>query len=281
MIDPQVSISDVLLTSTTNQFFKTLKIISGSSLKFEKKMKRKIEKNFENVVLVYWDLETTSRSRPRIIQIGWTSCMSEGELLILPKIPIEMNAGKVHGYDMNKLINLGAKDTFTQLNTFMRSIENIKKPVIMLAHNGKSFDTNVLRHELETENVNIANNILGFVDTLHWMRHACKIKNAKLDDLIVDYLHENVRLEHGALEDSRLLKRVVEYILNNTNEELSYFESMDDFLVRTEKWSNEQEKLKDFVEEIETMVEQNCEHWLKTNEDIQLCVKCSYWRFIK
>lgn len=247
----------------------------------EKKMKRKIEESIQNIVRVYWDLETTSRSRSRIIQIGWTSNISEGELLICPKIPIDINAGKVHGYDRNELIRLGAKDTFTQLTAFMKSIENIGNPVVMLAHNGKCFDTNVLRHELETESVPIAQNIIGFVDTLHWIKYSCNIKSAKLDDLIVEYLSEDIRKEHGALEDSRLLKRVVEYILQSMNFELSYFESMNEFLTRTNKWSTVEEKVKDCIEEMKTAVEKNCNHSFKTDEGIQLCTKCSHWQFIK
>lgn len=237
------------------------------------------EYHTEECALLYWDLETTSRSRSRIIEIGWTSDEVEGELLIIPRTSIDKNAGLVHGYDINKLISKGAKDAFTQLNVFMRSIESINKPVIMLAHNGKSFDTNVLRHELETENVRIANNIIGFVDTLHWMKYACKIKNAKLDDLIVEYLHEDVRKEHGALEDSRLLKRVVDYV-RASNKELSYFESIHDFLIRTDKWSSEEEKIKDALEEMKFKLEHDCNHILHTDDNIQFCTECSYWRFI-
>lgn len=207
---------------------------------------------------VFWDTETTGISRCRLVSIGWVSEDEEykGELLIIPRIEIDENACKVHGYTREKLIACGARTPKEQLVNFMKHIESIPRLVVLVAHNGKTFDTNVLRHELECENVQLANNIIGFVDTLHWIRWDLKLNVAKLDHLMEVYLNKKSRDIHGAMEDSKILREVILKLMSvfeRTN--LSYFESVEEFLKRTKKWATDEERLKDLFDEMSFQLE--------------------------
>lgn len=202
---------------------------------------------------IFWDTETTGISRCRLVSIGWVSEDEkyQGELLIVPRIEIDENACLVHGYTREKLIECGALTPKEQLEKFMSHIETIPRLVILVAHNGKSFDSNVLRHELECENIQLANNIIGFVDTLHWIKWDLKLSIANLDHLMEFYLNERRRDIHGAMEDSKILKDVILKLMSvfeRTN--LSYFESVEEFLLRTKKWATDEEKIKDLFDEI-------------------------------
>ena len=202
---------------------------------------------------IFWDTETTGISRCRLVSIGWVSEDEEykGELLIIPRVEIDENACMVHGYSREKLIECGALSPKEQLVKFMKHIESIPRLVILVAHNGKSFDTNVLRHELECENVALANNIIGFVDTLHWIKWDLKLKIANLDNLMEFYLNKKSRDIHGAMEDSRILREVILKLMSVFDRKhLSYFESVEEFLTRTKKWATDEEKIKDLFDEI-------------------------------
>tara|TARA_B110000008_G_C16952438_1_gene556840 strand:+ start:1579 stop:2334 length:756 start_codon:yes stop_codon:yes gene_type:complete len=236
----------------------------------------------ENCIRVYFDFETTGRSRSQIVSIGYISEDEtiQAELLCLPKAPIEPSACEVHGYTNLKLVKDGALNIKTQLQKFMNDIESLKVNVILCAHNGKAFDTNVLRHAMEREYVMFASNITGFVDTLHWFKYDIQTKEAKMDYLIMTYLQKDKRNFHGALEDSKLLKEVTVFALSNLSQEpfLTYFESFDDFMTRTSKWTSEVEFLRDLQEDMRWHEECcKCEHkTIKQYDNFQMCLDCEY-----
>ena len=244
-----------------------------------KRTKKSVELEPENCFRLYWDLETTSRSRSRIVSIGYSSedDTVAGELLIYPKVMIDECASEVHGYTLETLLKHGAKSCKEQLQKFMDMILKIGKPVVMVAHNGKCFDTNVLRHELEINNIQLAENIVGFVDTLHWLKYYCKYKIANIDHLLITLLNKNARDLHGAKEDSICLKDIVLHVLQLRNEKrLAYFESRDEFMVRTSKWLEEQEVFKDIQEEVIFFLESICEHTsIEETPSGRICTHCN------
>jgi DNA polymerase III epsilon subunit-like protein len=255
----------------------------------KKNMKRERADKFTDVFKVFWDLETTSRCRSRIVSIGYIAEDDgiQGELLVNPRIHIEYEAYKVHGYSHKKLTQMHAKSAKEQLLFFMSEIESIGRDVVMIAHNGKSFDTHVLRHELERENVPLASNIIGFVDSLHWIRKSLSLKSANIDFLMGHFWSENARDLHGALEDCKILKRIFFHVLNSIEDHtLTYFEATDEFFERTKKWTYEEEVLKDIMEEMYCQIEKTtCKHNYKIHfldvdntKCIYKCTNCDMWQ---
>ena len=241
----------------------------------QNKKNKKIHLVPENVANVFWDTETTGRSRSRIVSIGWTyNDDHEGEVLIRPRKRIEHGAFCVHGI----LENDNMMEPKKGLLYFMNSILNIGKDVVMIAHNGKAFDTNVLRHELEREGVELASNIVGFVDSLHWIKYDCKMSKANIDHLQTNFLNENNRTLHGALEDSRILKRIINKMML-THKQLGYFESRNDFFERTNKWTDSTEIANDIVEEtIYKLEETCCSHIFHNHNNVLVCQNCNHWK---
>lgn len=91
--------------------------------------------------------------------------------------------------------------------TFFKSFEQIKGPVVLAAHNGRSFDTRVLRFDLAQEKMTLPNNIIGFVDTLWWAKQVMKRRTrCALDKLLNEFDIDDDRDVHGALIDSILLR---------------------------------------------------------------------------
>lgn len=243
-----------------------------------------------SIFKIFWDLETTGRTRSRIVSIGYASDDDafEGELLVRPKIHIDSGAFLVHGYTHDDLRD--QPTARTQLLEFMRRIASLEHDVIMIAHNGKSFDSHVLRHELETENVALAPNIVGFVDSLHWIRHTLKTKQASIDILLQRLFHETARSIHGAQEDCRILKRIFHHVLERASDKsLKYFESTAEFLQRTQKWTDPDEHIKDAMEEMIFTLETQCEHDFAKAQHLDIdkrrafqhCTKCSSWRLVE
>jgi DNA polymerase III alpha subunit (gram-positive type) len=212
----------------------------------------------ENALCVFWDLETTGLGRCRIVSIGWISEDEsiQGELLTLPRISIENSATEIHGYTRDKLIEEGANTPYQQLTRFMKSIESVKRDVVLVAHNGKTFDTRVLRHELECEQVSLANNIIGFADTYYWIRYDCSITPTKMDNLLQTFFQQSSRTIHGALSDSIWLKRIVLHAYKYCNR-IGYYETTETWLGRTDKWKDSSELIIDVMEELVFTVEKN------------------------
>lgn len=256
-------------------------------------MKRKQTSDIvlKDVFKVYFDFETTGQSRSRIVSIGYVSddTTFQGELLLIPGVHIEYAAYNVHGYTHEKLLHEGAGETKEQLMKFMKAIEQIHKPVLMIAHNGKSFDTHVLRHAMVRYQVRMAYNIIGFMDSLWFVKSVLNIKYASIDILMEKFWNDEPRNIHGALEDCKILKRIVDHVISITNTENAiYFESVDEFLLRTQKWESEEEILKDLIDEMIYKIEKNCKHLSYTSKFLDIdekkslckCDNCSHWFLI-
>lgn len=240
-----------------------------------------------NVFKVYFDFETTGKSRSRIVSIGYASDddLFEDELLVIPDISIDYGASVVHGFTRHKLEYEGARKCGDQLSMFMQRIESLNTPVIMIAHNGKSFDTHVLRHEMEIHRIPLARNIIGFLDSLWFVRAKLNVKYASIDILLDTFWKGEMRSIHSSLEDCRILKRIFNHVMSLTDDKAIYYETADEFLLRTEKWSNTNEQVKDILEEIIYKVEATCIHDSVTSTFIDVdekkclnkCNNCSHW----
>ena len=187
---------------------------------------------------VFWDLETTGfLPRGRIVTLGW-ACDDEParELLVLPAVPIEADAQATHGWTVAKLRAAGALPVEAALRTFCAALQH-DAPTLLCAHNGKSFDTHVLRAELERTGVQLPPNVVGFVDTLHWCRKR-GLKECSLDALSQRFLGLSARETHSAVEDAVLLGRVVravEAATPSTTTLDAAFETVAAFDARTHK----------------------------------------------
>lgn len=180
---------------------------------------------------VFWDLETTDRkSTCRIVSIGWTlSPTAPKELLVLPLEESTTEAIRVHGWTRAKLADAGALGIETQLKAFFASLRHLG-PIVLCAHNGKAFDTRVLRSEMTRAWLTLPPNILGFVDTLHWLRSTVGIRPTNLDHLI-EQMGESARSIHSSGHDAVLLCRIASQYMHT--HPLSHFETVDAWYART------------------------------------------------
>lgn len=253
-------------------------------------MKNKIQPvdiHLSNIFKIYFDFETTGRSRSRIVSIGYTSDSEtfQDELLVIPEIRIDYGASVVHGFTHELLHTQNADTCKKQLSLFMERIEKLSKPVVLIAHNGKSFDTHVLRHEMIINGIKLPNNIVGFLDSLWFVRKKLEIKHASIDLLMDKFWHGELRTIHSALEDCKILKRIFEHVISITNDKALYLESTEEFMNRTNKWTNIDECVKDVLEEIVFQIERSCEHTTMNKSFLDIdekkclnkCANCSHW----
>lgn len=130
-------------------------------------------------LVVAWDTETTGLgSRAQIVSIGWCVECVEGkahgggdEVFVIPTCPIDPGAFAVHGLDEAELVRRGATDIKEALRRFFDAIEALVAPVVLVAHNGRGFDTHRLRFAMTQADVSeLPSNVMGFADTLLWAR---------------------------------------------------------------------------------------------------------------
>lgn len=198
---------------------------------------RKGKKCPDDAVRVFWDLETTGMGTPsRITSIGWTAEVGhEGELFVMPEIEISPGATRVHGHTRHTLEKAGALDVKHQLRAFIDTLGKVAPKVILCAHNGKSFDTHVLRAELHRSGLELPSNVAGFADTMRWIKHDLGVKPASMDALMSSVLGMDIRTIHNAMEDSRLLYKIVRALEDTHKKRVGFFESVDDWLLRTQR----------------------------------------------
>lgn len=95
-----------------------------------------------------WDTETTGIDKyAEIVSIGWCSVdgLVKGEVFSVPTCPIHPAALAIHGLCPGTLMENGAGNIKEALTRFFKAIEMIGEPVLLVAHNGKTFDTKRLR----------------------------------------------------------------------------------------------------------------------------------------
>ena len=182
-------------------------------------------------------METTGLGvRSRIISIGWSADCCEGELLVLPDVPIDPTATAIHGHTMSTLQAAGAQPIDTQLRKFVSVLKGVHVAVCLCAHNGKAFDSHVLRAELERANLSLPPNVVGFGDSMQWARWTLGVRPAGIDALNLRLFNRGERTVHSALGDAQLLRQIVNRLCEqHTNATPIEVESVDLWRQRTHK----------------------------------------------
>lgn len=160
------------------------------------------------------DIETSgfslgiSKPPDEIISIGWCDVdqpLDEfGETFAFPVVAqSSVYALRVHQLSEQVLKRNGATDLATALKPLLSTIEAIPDVVVLVAHNGYSFDSRFIAAALRAHNLSMPANFAGWIDTsrLDWGA-------GKLDDVAKRLNVTITRTTHGALVDARLLADV-------------------------------------------------------------------------
>lgn len=179
-----------------------------------------------DAVFIFTDIETESLMALLLLQIAAvTSNNLQFNVFINPYRPLSETCTNFLGfyYYKNKLFRNGrllfAKSIKQALFDFVNFIANIPHPVVLVYHNGFSFDCSVLARNLIRFNIPIPPNLISVCDSLPYIRNLFKssaIENHKLGTLAK---HFNIHHEqaHCALSDSIVLKQICEQICKQEN----------------------------------------------------------------
>jgi DNA polymerase III alpha subunit (gram-positive type) len=181
-----------------------------------------------NSLYIFTDIETESLKARILLQIA--AVTSEGEqfnIFIDPKCKLSEECTKFSGfvYDSNTLYRDGLRlQSFPiqqALQSFMNFLSKFNRPVILVFHNGFTFDCEVLARFFTYFNIQISPNILTVADTLPYVRIHLKAPTVKDHKLTTLAEHFNIHYAHAhdALSDSLTLRSVTDKLVstNNTN----------------------------------------------------------------
>lgn len=183
---------------------------------------KQVDKNLPTDCLyIFTDIETESFLAFLILQIA--AVTSEGHQFnsfINPCRPLSEFCTNFLGFYFFKgrLFRNGrllpAKPVKQALEEFSHWISNFNRPVVLVYHNGFSFDCSVLAKYLVRFNISIPTNLITVCDSLPYIRTHFKfpeIRDHKLGTLASHFglVHEHA---HDALSDSLVLKQVCEAI---------------------------------------------------------------------
>ena len=168
---------------------------------------------------VYFDLETTSLAQNcDIVQLSAVCGANVFDTYVQPSQPIAKEAAAVHGItcQSGQMAHLGkpvqSLPPNIALQNFMHWLED-RKPVILIAHNGKRFDApRILRHICCAKlRGAFSNCVLGFADTLPVFQELCpKMPNYKQETLVSQILNTQYQA-HNSLEDVKALQELCMY----------------------------------------------------------------------
>jgi DNA polymerase-3 subunit epsilon len=195
---------------------------------------------------VFTDIETESLMGLLLLQIAAITLNGlQFNVFINPFRPLPEDCSKLLGfyYYNNQLYRNGRElktRTIKQaLLDFTTFITNIKKPVVLVYHNGFAFDCSILANYLIRFNVPVPSNLITVCDSLPFFRNFFKDKNVvnhKLGTLAAHYgiAHEHA---HCALSDSKVLMDICEKIRTQNNLTFQQmfknsFRKFSDYIVR-------------------------------------------------
>lgn len=176
-----------------------------------------------NCLYIFTDIETESFLALLLLQIA--AVTSEGHqfnTFINPFCNLSEACTRLLGFYFfkgqlyrNGLL-LPAKPVKQALYEFTNWISKFQRPVVLVYHNGFSFDCSVLAKYLIRFNIPIPENLITVCDSLPYIRDNFKVptvENHKLGTLAKHFniVHE---LAHDALSDSLVLKQICEAISN-------------------------------------------------------------------
>ncbi|XP_062005183.1 exonuclease DPD1, chloroplastic/mitochondrial [Rosa rugosa] len=186
------------------------------------------------VTVIVFDIETTgfSRTDDRIIEIALQDLQggqnSTFQTLINPERDVPWNTTKIHGISTDMVNKPGVPRMKELIPILLSYIKSRQKPggyVMLVAHNGRSFDVPFLRSEFCRCGVEFPSNWL-FADSLIMARKAMKStgseassKSLKLQDLRAHLGIPLVGSAHRAMSDVVVLSKVfpvLTYLLKQT-----------------------------------------------------------------
>ncbi|XP_076102353.1 uncharacterized protein LOC143071724 isoform X2 [Mytilus galloprovincialis] len=168
--------------------------------------------------LLVFDLETTGLSRSSdIIQLAACSKDSTFDTYILPSQPISKeatNITKITVRGNNMLYNskpVNFKYPHQALTDFITFLSEFSCKPILVGHNIKRFDCHILYNALRFYNMysEFCSHIIGFVDSLDVFKHVVPGLSSYSQTNLVDTLLDETYAAHNALEDTRLLFRLI------------------------------------------------------------------------
>ncbi|KAK7056564.1 hypothetical protein SK128_013800 [Halocaridina rubra] len=165
---------------------------------------------------VFFDLETTGLARnSHITQIAAIRGSSSFSRYVIPEIPISAPASSITGltFSNNQLKLHGqpvkAIPIRKALDDFVRFLGG-KKPVVLVAHNCRSYDSHVLYHAARASgaDVSIEKCLAGYLDTLPLFRACFKgLKSYRQEDLYRSIFNSDYN-SHNALADVKALQKL-------------------------------------------------------------------------
>ena len=183
----------------------------------------KIDTNLPpNALYIFTDIETESLKARTLLQIA--AVTSEGEqfnTFIDPKCDLPESCTEFSGfiYQFNALYRNGKRlhsiPIKQALQNFMNFLSKFNRPIVLVFHNGFTFDCEVLARFFTLFDIQISPNLRTVADTLPYVRihlKATNVENHKLTTLAkyFDIFYEHA---HDALSDSLTLKSVSEKLI--------------------------------------------------------------------
>jgi len=218
----------------------------GNMIQPDKITQTDISTQPEKLLHVYADIETDSFRANKLLQIAAVTENNDiFNIFINPMEPLLLSTTNFLGLNFYKgqLFRNGLKlQSFTikeALNGFMKWIEQQHSPVILIFHNGFSFDCTILIRHLIEFKIKIPSNLVKFGDTLPFFRNAIKppaITNHTLASL-ADYFKIKQERAHCALSDTDTLKQICEEYAKANKESIAIIflhctRSIQDFVNR-------------------------------------------------
>ena len=184
-----------------------------------------------NCKYVFADIETNglSMTNLKLLQIAAiTEDDEQFNIFINPKTELSLSCTNLCGlyYFQGQLYRNGklipSSGVYTAVNRFRNWLEGLGKEIILVFHNGFSFDCYVLAKQFQGLKIKVPVNVKKVCDTLPAFRKHLKgpeIANHKLSTLATHFDIECPRA-HDALEDSIVLKAICERAVLSLNLDL-------------------------------------------------------------
>ena len=185
-----------------------------------------------NSKFVFADIETNGLSMTNLKLLQIAAITEDNEkfnIFINPKSELSLSCTNLCGlyYFRGQLYRNGkllpSFGIYTALNRFKNWLEGLGKEVVLVFHNGFSFDCYVLAKQFIGLKIKVPSNIKKVCDTLPAFRKHLKdseIANHKLTTLAAHF-EIDCPQAHDALEDSTVLKAICERVVLLLNLDLN------------------------------------------------------------
>ena len=162
-----------------------------------------------NYTYVFADIETDTVKAYKLLQIA--AVTDNGQqfcVYINPQTDLPQGCTNFNGfyYHRGKLYRNGrplkSVNITKALSNFMVWIQNLKKDVILVFHNGFAFDCIILAKFLVRHNITIPSNLVKVADTLQQFRQHLRLTEVRNHKLSTIARHFNITLDfaHDALK---------------------------------------------------------------------------------